>query len=167
MSYLMAAPEFLVSAASDLEGIRSALGAANLVAAAPTGGVLAAGVDEVSAAIASLFAGHAQAYQTLSAQAATFHQQFVRAMTAAANSYAGAEAASASPLQAVSREALNAVNTPTEALLGRPLVGNGTPGTATDPNGGAGGLLYGNGGNGYSFRAALLLRPVVAVARRG
>ena len=129
----MAAPEFLVSAASDLEGIRSALGAANAAAAAPTTGVLAAGADEVSAAIASLFSGHAQAYQTLSAQAATFHQQFVQALTAGANSYAGAEAANASPLQAVGQQALNAVNEPTEALLGRPLIGNGAPGTAAHP----------------------------------
>jgi PGRS repeats len=67
-----------------------------------------------------------------------------------ANSYAGAEAANASPLQAVGQHALNAVNEPTEVLLGRPLIGNGAPGTAAHPNDGAGGLLYGNGGNGHS-----------------
>ena len=84
MSYLVAAPEFLVSAASDLEGIRSMLGAAHAAAAAPTAAVLAAGADEVSSAIASLFSGHGQAYQALSAQAATFHQQFVQALSAGA-----------------------------------------------------------------------------------
>jgi broad specificity phosphatase PhoE len=42
------------------------------------------------------------------------------------------------------------INAPTEALLGRGLVDNGAPGTAASPNGGAGGLLFGDGGAGYS-----------------
>jgi PE family len=46
--------------------------------------VVAAAGDEVSAAIASLFSGHAQAYRSLSAQAAVFHAQFVRALSGAA-----------------------------------------------------------------------------------
>ena len=53
---------------------------------------------------------HAQAYQVLSAQAATFHSQFVQALTAGANSYANTEAANASPLQTVQHDALNAIN---------------------------------------------------------
>nr|WP_223163860.1 PE family protein [Mycobacterium simiae] len=43
--------------------------------------MLAAGADEVSAAIAALFGTHGQAYQAyraLSAQAVAFHQQFVQ-----------------------------------------------------------------------------------------
>jgi hypothetical protein len=77
MSYLVAAPEFLASAAMDLSNIGSTLSAANAAAATQTTGVLAAAEDEVSAAIASLFSGHAQAYQGLSAHAAAFHAQFV------------------------------------------------------------------------------------------
>ncbi|WP_235627010.1 PE family protein, partial [Mycobacterium tuberculosis] len=92
MEYLIAAQDVLVAAAADLEGIGSALAAANRAAEAPTTGLLAAGADEVSAAIASLFSGNAQAYQALSAQAAAFHQQFVRALSSAAGSYAAAEA---------------------------------------------------------------------------
>lgn len=69
MEYLIAAQDVLVAAAADLEGIGSALAAANRAAEAPTTGLLAAGADEVSAAIASLFSGNAQAYQALSAQA--------------------------------------------------------------------------------------------------
>jgi hypothetical protein len=38
---------------------------------------LAAGADQVSEGIAALFGSHAQAFQALSAQAASFHQQFV------------------------------------------------------------------------------------------
>ena len=40
-----------------------------------------------------------------------------------------------------------------EALAGRPIVGNGANGTAANPNGEAGGILYGNGGTGYSEAA--------------
>lgn len=145
MEYLIAAQDVLVAAAADLEGIGSALAAANRAAEAPTTGLLAAGADEVSAAIASLFSGNAQAYQALSAQAAAFHQQFVRALSSAAGSYAAAEAANASPMQAV----LDVVNGPTQLLLGRPLIGDGANG-GPGQNGGDGGLLYGNGGNGGS-----------------
>ncbi|AGL27282.1 PE-PGRS family protein [Mycobacterium tuberculosis CAS/NITR204] len=61
MSFVVAAPEVVVAAASDLAGIGSAIGAANAAAAVPTMGVLAAGADEVSAAVADLFGAHAQA----------------------------------------------------------------------------------------------------------
>ncbi|WP_338129861.1 PGRS repeat-containing protein, partial [Mycobacterium montefiorense] len=66
------------------------------------------------------------------------------ARTTGVGSYAAAEATNAG--QAL----LGAVNAPAQALLGRPLIGNGIDGTAANPNGGDGGLLYGNGGNGYS-----------------
>jgi hypothetical protein len=89
MSYLLAAPEFLTSAASDLAGIGSALTTANSAAAAPTTGVLAAAEDEVSAAIAAAFSAHGQGFQALGAQAAAFHAQFVQALTAAAGCQRG------------------------------------------------------------------------------
>ena len=78
MSYLVAAPEFLASAATDLSSIGSNLSAAHAAAAAPTTGVLAAAEDEVSAGIAELFSAHGQGFQALGAQAAAFHEQFVR-----------------------------------------------------------------------------------------
>ena len=80
MSFLVAVPEFLTSAASDLSNIGSALSAA-YAAAAPTTGVLAAGADEVSVSVASLFSGQGQAFQALGAQAAAFHSQFVQAFS--------------------------------------------------------------------------------------
>jgi triacylglycerol lipase len=98
MSYLVAAPEFLASAASDLSNIRSGLTAAHAVAAAPTTGMLAAASDEVSAAITSVFSSHAQQFQALSAQAAAFHDQFVQTLNSGAWSYASTEAANASPM---------------------------------------------------------------------
>jgi len=52
MSYVIAAPEMLATAAADVAGIGSSLNAAN------------------AAAIASLFSGHGQQFQALSARAA-------------------------------------------------------------------------------------------------
>jgi hypothetical protein len=136
----------LTSAAADLENIGSTLGAANAAAAAPTTGLAAAAADEVSAAIATLFGGFGSEYQAVNAQVSAFNQQFVQSLGSASGSYATAEAAAASVLDPV----LGVINAPTQLLLGRPLIGDGAPGTAANPNGGGGGLLYGNGGPGYS-----------------
>lgn len=139
MSFVIAVPEFLSAAATDLANLGSTISAANAAASIPTTGVLAAGADDVSAAIAALFGAHAQAYQTISAQAATFHAQFVQTLSAGAGAYANAEAAN------VQQSLLNAINAPTQALLGRPLIGDGADGTAPGQNGGAGGLGDGVG----------------------
>ncbi|SOJ53310.1 PE-PGRS family protein PE_PGRS16 [Mycobacterium simulans] len=149
MSFVSVAPELVAAAVSDLAGIESAVSAAGAAAAGPTTVVLAAAEDEVSAAIAALFGTHAQEYQAISAQAAVFHTRFVQALTAAGNAYAGAEVANASPLQAVEQAVLDAINAPTQMLLGRPLIGDGAHGASgTGQAGGAGGLLWGNGGSG-------------------
>ncbi|MEK0561598.1 PE family protein, partial [Mycobacterium ulcerans] len=153
MSFLVTAPEILAAAATDLDGIGAAIGAANAAAAAPTTAVLAAGADEISAAMASLFTAHAQAYQGLSVQVGAFHNQFVQALTGAGGAYAAAEAANVSPLQAAAQDMLTAIRPPAQALLGRPLVGNGAHG-APGQAGGDGGLLYGNGGNGGTSTTA-------------
>ena len=85
----------------------------------PTSGVLAAGADEVSATIAALFSSHAQAYQALSAQAASFHAQFVQLMNTGASQYALTEAANASPLlETLGQGASGAVNSSVQALTG-------------------------------------------------
>ncbi len=144
MSYVIATPEMVATAAFDLARIGSTINAANAAAATPTAAVVAAGADEVSAGIAALFSAHAQEYQALSAQAAAFHDQLVQTLTAAASWYTATEIANAAATRAV----LGAVNAPTQTLLGRPLVGDGAHGTAPGQPGGAGGLLFGNGGNG-------------------
>ena len=96
MSYLVAAPEFLASAATDLSNIGSAVTASNAAAAAQTTNVLAAAEDEVSAAVAAVFSAHGQGFQALGAQAAAFHHQFVKALSGAGCTYTAAEAANAS-----------------------------------------------------------------------
>jgi len=93
MSYVIATPEMIASAASDVANIGSTLNAANAAAVAPTVAVLPAAADEVSASIANLFSAHAMDYQALVGRAAAFHEQFMQNLTAGAGSYLGAEAA--------------------------------------------------------------------------
>jgi PE family/Histidine phosphatase superfamily (branch 1) len=112
MSFVLVAPDMLETAAADAAQMGSAVGAANLAAVIPTTEMAAAGADEVSAAIAKLFGAHAQEYQAAAAQAATWHEQFVRTLSAAAASYAGTEATIARSMQGT----LGAMNPPTQVL---------------------------------------------------
>lgn len=127
MLYVVASPDLMTAAATNLAEIGSAISTANGAAALPTVEVVAAAADEVSTQIAALFGAHARSYQTLSTQAAAFHSRFVQALTTAAASYASVEAANASPLQV----ALDVINAPAQTLLGRPLIGNGAVPVAT------------------------------------
>ncbi|WP_156452684.1 PE family protein, partial [Mycobacterium gordonae] len=113
------APEMVAAAAADVQSIGTTLSTASAAAAAPTVGIVAAGADEVSAAIATLFSGHAQVYQALSAEAELFHQQFVQLLNAGGAMYASAEAANLNPLQSL----LDGINAPVQAATGRPLIG--------------------------------------------
>ncbi len=152
MSLLNVVPGLLESSAADLQRIGAELNAAHAAAAAPTTGLAAAGADEVSATVTALFSDYGQAFHTLSAQASAFHRQFVQALSGAQSAYSAAEAANASPLQAVVADAQSlAVFSPWQTLTGRPLVGNGAHGAAgTGAAGGDSGWIFGNGGNGGS-----------------
>ncbi|WP_142283587.1 PE family protein, partial [Mycobacterium gordonae] len=150
MSFVSASTEAVAAAATDASRIGSTLLSANAAAASATTVVLAAGADEISVALAALFSGHGQAYQSLSAQMMTLHDQFVQNFNSSANSYARAEATNVSPLQSL----VDAVNAPVQAVTGRPLIGNGAnaaPGSGL--NGGDGGWLVGSGGAGGSGAA--------------
>ena len=157
MSFVIAAPESVTEAARSLSSLGSAINAAHSAASAPTTGVLAAASDEVSVAIAAVFSRHASAYQGLSAQAATFHTQLVQTLRAGAVAYETAEAANAGPLRTLQHEALQVINTPTDTLLGRPLIGPGFNGGTTPQGigtpGGGGGILWGKGGHGGASTA--------------
>ena len=108
---------------------------------------MAAARDEVSAAIARLFGNYGQDFQALSAQSASFHDRFVQAFREGEAAYARTETANASPLQALENDVMGAVNTPTELLMSRPVIGNGADGApGTGQAGGDGGILEGNGG---------------------
>jgi PE family/Histidine phosphatase superfamily (branch 1) len=117
MSFVLVAPDGLETAAADLAQIGSAISAGHLAAAIRTTEVAAAGADEVSAAIAALFGAHAREYQAAAAQAATYYEQFLQTLSAAAASYAGAEATIAASVQG----ALGAVNAPTQVFADGPI----------------------------------------------
>ncbi len=164
MSFLLVEPDLVTAAAANLAGIRSALSEAAAAASTPTTALASAGADEVSAAVSRLFGAYGQQFQALNARAATFHAEFVSLLNGGAAAYTGAEAASVSSMQAL----LDAVNAPTQTLLGRPLIGNGADGVAgtgsnAGGNGGPGGILYGNGGNGG---AAVTAGPRIDRQRR-
>ena len=149
MSYVIAAPEMIAAAASDLAGIGSTLNVANAVAAAPTTGILVAAEDEVSAAIAALFSAHGQGFQALSAHAASFHDQFVQALSGSGSTYALAEAANVSPLQTVKQDLVAAQSTFNLGLgnQGTNNLGSGNIGVNIIGNGNTGNSNFG-GGNG-------------------
>ncbi|WP_415623972.1 PE family protein, partial [Mycobacterium intermedium] len=148
MSYVVAVPELLSSAAADWGGINSALDAANVTAASRTTSLLAAAEDEVSVAVAALFSGLGRDYQAVGTRVGAFHEQLVRTLVASADAYATAELANAAPLE---QAVLDVINAPTRALFGRPLIGDGVDGApGTGQHGGHGGFLYGNGGRGGS-----------------
>jgi hypothetical protein len=153
MSFVIAVPETLAAAANDVAGIGSAITAANTAAAAPTTSVVTAAADEVSTQIAALFGAHAQEYQALSARSAGVSRPFLQALNAAGGSYAAADAANATPLAA-----LDAINAPTQALLGRPLIGDGATGGSVGGAGGAAlaGINGGNPGHGGDGGSAIL-----------
>lgn len=96
VSYVTTHPEVLSAAAGDLHNIGAAMAAGNAAAASPTGGVLPAAADEVSALTAAHFTAHAADYQAISTQAAAIHEMFVQTLVASAASYAATEAANTS-----------------------------------------------------------------------
>ena len=94
-SFVTTHPEMLSAAADDLAGIGAAMSAANAGAAGPTGGVVPAAADQVSALTAAQFATHASHYQAASAAAGEIHALLVSTLHANATSYAITEASNA------------------------------------------------------------------------
>ncbi len=150
MSFVVAAPEMVQTAAQDLAGIRSALVEALSTVATPTTGVMPAAADGVSAAIAATFGDFGQEFQALSAQAQAFHAEFVGLMNAGAGAYAGTEIANAEQVLA------GMISAPAQAVLGNPLIGGissvagsaAAAGATPAASGLLGGLLGGTGTGG-------------------
>ncbi len=133
MSLVIAVPDVITAAATDLANIGSIISAADAAAASPTTGILAAAEDEVSAVIAPLFSSHGKAFQAVSARAAVFHDQFVQTLLRSASALSGAEAANSTSLQNLERDLLSAINAPSLALTGRPLIAPGAPASPSTP----------------------------------
>ena len=98
MSYVIAAPEMMTAAATDLAAIRSALSEAHTAAALSTVALVPAAADEVSAGIAHLFSRYGEDFQGVAGRATASHEQFAQHLATGAHSYASAEAVDVSYL---------------------------------------------------------------------
>ncbi|OBJ79806.1 hypothetical protein A9W97_29560 [Mycobacterium gordonae] len=103
---MLANPELIAQAATDLTAIDTELNAAQSQAAGPIQALLPAAADEVSAGITQLFSQHAADFQKVAAQASAYHEQFVQKMATAAGSYAAAETVNTSWLFSQAWEAI-------------------------------------------------------------
>ncbi|OBH31171.1 hypothetical protein A5692_17340 [Mycobacterium sp. E342] len=135
MSFVITNPDALTYAAAKLETLGSQMAAENAAAAAPTTGVAPAAADEISALQAAIFDAYGTLYQSVSDQAASIHQQFVKTLGISAGSYQTTEAANtaatASPFAAA------------------PAIGSAaSPAAAADPPPGSGLLNIGDIGIG-------------------
>ena len=117
MSDVMAVPEAIAAAATNVAAVGSTVDAAHMAAAASTVAVVPAAADEVSAGIANLFSGFAKEYQALAGQASAFQQQFVQHLHASAGSYTAAEAANSGSMAASIESTLTGIiNAPGQLL---------------------------------------------------
>lgn len=122
---------------------------------------------EYQAAAAQAAAYHEQFVHRLSAAATSYAVTEVTIATSLRGALGSAPASVSDgfqafvygPIHATGQQWINSpvgealapiVNAPTNVLLGRDLIGNGVTGTAAAPNGGPGGLLFGDGGAGYT-----------------
>lgn len=99
MSHVIAAPQTMTAAASDLASIASTLDQAHAAAASTTVAVTPAAADEVSMAVAHLFSQHAERYQAVAREAAAFEGQFVENLKSGAAAYTSIEDAIVSLLR--------------------------------------------------------------------
>lgn len=146
MSFVLAAPEALFTAAANLTDVGSALNKATTAATGQTNSVLAAAADEVSTQIASVFSEHGQEFAQLNAQASSFRDRFIQALTASAQTYAAAEAKATQTLSGASAALAGAVSNAAkpigETLSSGPLAGLlGGAGTPARPQTGGSGVV--------------------------
>ncbi|QZA18915.1 PE family protein [Mycobacterium malmoense] len=93
MSFVRATPELLVAAADSLSSIGASMAAQNGVVAGPTTQVVAPAADQVSGLVATQFAAHGLAYQTVALMATQIHEAFVSALAGGGTAYAVTEVA--------------------------------------------------------------------------
>jgi hypothetical protein len=147
MSFVVATPETVAAAAGNLVGIGSTLREATAAAAGQTTAITSAAADDVSLALSELFGSYGQQFQAISAEAAAFHNEFVRVLNGGAAAYLNAEIANTQQTMTASGAAAA-----TDPLLGGLLGGGGSGGLVGGLLGGgsSGGLLGGLLGGGSS-----------------
>ncbi|BDN83290.1 PE family protein [Mycobacterium pseudoshottsii] len=95
VSLVVAEPDALSNAAGHLAGIGSKIEDATAAGAGPTTTVAAAASDDVSIAISEFFGTYGKQFQTFSARAAAFHDEFVSLLRGGAAAYLDTEFANA------------------------------------------------------------------------
>ena len=121
MSFMVATPELLTSAAGELSSIAGTLEGATAAAVSPTTGLAAAAGDEVSAAISQLFGTYGQEFQAISARGAAFHAEFVRLLNGSTAAYLGTDIANAAQnLAAAGTPGLQQLQAALQPALGTP-----------------------------------------------
>ena len=128
-AYLIAAPDLIDAAATDVASIGAALREAHTATTVQTVALVPAAADEVSTATAKLLSCYAQDYHSLAGQATGFHEHFVQHLKASARSYACAEAANATSLHASADSSAHSIAAskglpPETPQSGPPLVNN-------------------------------------------
>jgi len=98
MPNVLVVPGAIAAAATNVSAVGSTVNAAHMAAAIPTGAVIPAAADEVSASIANLFSQHAANYQALAGKAETYLGEIVQHLKTSASSFAAAESANTASL---------------------------------------------------------------------
>jgi hypothetical protein len=91
MTFVIAAPEMMTAAATDLSIIDADLSHAHSAATNATVGLLPAAADEVSAGVAHLFSRYAEDFRGLAGRASAFHELFAHNLKASAAIYTNVE----------------------------------------------------------------------------
>src|SRR5947209_4198984 len=101
MTFVIAAPDIMTAAATDLAIVDADLSHAHSAASRATVDLAPAAADEVSVGIAHLFSEHAHGFQALAGKASVFHDQFVQNLRTSAAAYGEIDHLHASLLQMV------------------------------------------------------------------
>ncbi|CAM2852674.1 PE family protein [Mycobacterium intermedium] len=101
MSFVIATTELVQGATTQLAAIGTSLAEASAAVSGPTTAIATAAQDEVSLAIAALFANFGREFQTVNGQAQAFHSRFVNLLNSSAGAYASAEAVNAAAATSV------------------------------------------------------------------
>lgn len=115
--YLLAAPESVATAVTDIGAIGTAVETARAAATARTSGLMAAAADEVSASVAGLFNAYGEECQLVLSQATAFQHEFAQALANAATGYARAEARNAALLSGAAQSPPALLADPITALI--------------------------------------------------
>lgn len=93
MSFVITRPELLAATAGNLANIGASMTSSSAVVEGPTTQVVPPAADQVSGLVATQFAAHGLAYQTVASMASQIHEAFVSALSTGGMSYAVTEAA--------------------------------------------------------------------------